>query len=69
MFAWFFKALAVLQGLLEMWKRWQEYQTTRREALAEEKRQALEAAVEESKNAETEEDIWKSQEKIVENKP
>lgn len=52
-----------------MWKRWQEYQTTRRAALAEEKRQALEAAVEESKNAETEEDIWKSQEKIVENKP
>jgi hypothetical protein len=65
----FLSILNFISGLLAAYKEWLAEREKARLAVAQEKRQKREKAVDESKKAESDEDIFKSQQTIVDNKP
>jgi hypothetical protein len=69
MLAQIMSIISVIRALLDLWKYFQNYQESARKAEAEKKRQAREEAIDQSVKAETQEEIWASQDKIASNKP
>ena len=58
-----------IKALLDLVKYIQNWKVQQEKIEAEKRRQELENAVDNSTKAETDEDIWKSQDTIVSNKP
>lgn len=65
----FFDLIAVVLKLLKLWDFFLSYMDKKYSADLEVKRQAREKAIDDSKKAETDEEIWKSQDDITNNMP
>mgnify|MGYP001029681247 CR=1 FL=1 len=61
--------ISVLRALIDLFKYLQNWIEQQRKIEAAKRQEALEQAVDESLAAETDEDIWNAQNKIVSNKP
>jgi hypothetical protein len=61
-----FQAIRALLDLIKFLQNWKIQQD---KIKAEKRQQELEKAVDNSKNAQTDEEIWKSQDEIIKNKP
>lgn len=61
--------IELIMKLFKLWDQFADHVEARRRAEAEEKRQAREKAIEDSKRAETDDEIFDSQDRIVNNKP
>lgn len=64
-----FALIELILKLLKLWDGLMDYSDSKRAAEREAARQAREKAIEDSKKAETDDDIWKSQDGIVNNQP
>jgi hypothetical protein len=69
MLAYIVAIAQAIKALFELVKMFQNWKIQQEKAAAEKRQQELEKAVDQSKKAETDEDIWKSQDDIVANKP
>lgn len=61
--------ISMIRAVLDLLKYIRNYQAQQEKIKAEKRTQDREQAVDNSVNAETEEEIWNSQEQIVSNKP
>lgn len=69
---WFTKIFALIElilGLLKLKDQFFDWYTEKHSAEIEKRAQKRDQAVDQSKKAETDDDIWKSQEDIVNNSP
>ena len=64
-----FLLIELLLKLIGLWEQFSSYVQAQKLIEDEEKRQRREKAIEDSKKAETDEEIWKSQDGIVDNSP
>lgn len=69
MFTKIWLVFELIMKLFKLWDQFADYVEARRKVEAEEKRQAREKAIEDSKKAETDDEIFDSQDRIVDNKP
>ena len=69
MLTWISNIIAIIKALWSLWNYLKEYQEQQRIIEAEKKRQARDKAIEDLKNAKTEEEIWDAQDRLVKNKP
>lgn len=64
-----YSAIQLILKLFGAWESFLDYSDNQRRIETEAKRQAREKAVDNSTKAETDEDIWKSQDEITRNMP
>lgn len=64
-----FFAIELILKILRLWDGFLDYAEVRRKIENSEKKKSRDKAVDDSKKAETEDEIWDSQERIVGNKP
>lgn len=69
MFTSIFAIIELVLKLFRLWDQFLDYSDARRLAEAEAKRQSREKALEDSIKAGTDDEIWDSQDRIVDNKP
>lgn len=69
MIAQIFSIFSIIRELISLIKLFMDMADKQRKAEAERKSQELKKAIEDLKNAKTEEDIWDAQDRIVRNKP
>lgn len=69
MFSWITKLYTIFKIFLDVWNYIQEYFSSKKRAEEEKRNQEREQAIEDSKKAETDDEIWDSQDRIVNNKP
>lgn len=61
--------ISVLRALIDLFKYLQNWQAQQEKIEAAKRQEALEQAVDEALAAETDEEIWNAQDKIISNKP
>lgn len=61
--------ISVIRAVLDLIAQFRVIQEANRRAETEEKKQKREKAIDDSKKAETDEEIWKSQDEITRNQP
>ena len=61
--------LAAIRALYELFRFFQNWKIQQEKVAAEKRQQELEQAVENSKKAESEDEIWKSQDDVISSKP
>ncbi len=68
MFAAITNFFSILKALLDFWNYFKKWQEDQRIAEANKKSQAAKKAIEDLKNAKTQEEVWDAQNKVVKNK-
>jgi DNA-binding transcriptional MerR regulator len=69
MFSSITNVIAIIKALIDLWRHLRDFLEQQRKAEAERKRQELDEAMKDAKNAKTEDEVWQSQDRIVRNKP
>jgi hypothetical protein len=69
MFSKISSLIAIIKAVIDLVKYFKNWLDEEREKEALKKRQARESAVNDSKKAESEDEIWDSQERVTDNKP
>lgn len=69
MFAGIFSAIELILKLLKLWDGFLDWSDAKRKAEMEERQQKRDKAVDDSVNAQTEDEIWRSQDEITRNSP